>query len=144
MSEKFRILKTEDISDMKSVIEDDGMVFDAENLRAFFNRPWNYAFGCFVGDKIIGLAYAYDLQRPDGRHMFYLHSIGLLTGYRDKGLGTKFFQHIADYARNNGFSEIFVITDRGNPRACRIYEKAGAKNDYENEIVYVMNFKRQS
>ena len=40
--------------------------------------------------------------------------------------------------KENGFSECFVITDKGNKRACRVYEKAGGKNDFEDEIVYVI------
>ena len=31
----------------------------------------------------------------------------------------------------------FLITDKGNPRACHVYEKLGGKNDYKDEIVYV-------
>ncbi len=30
-------------------------------------------------------------------------------------------------------------TDKGNPRACHVYEKLGGKNDYEDEICYVFN-----
>lgn len=36
--------------------------------------------------------------------------------------------------------EMFVMTDKGNPRACHVYEKIGGKNDYEDEICYVINF----
>lgn len=47
---------------------------------------------------------------------------------------------IIDFAKKSNFSELFVITDKGNPRACHLYEKFGGKNDYENEIVYVYDF----
>ena len=48
------------------------------------------------------------------------------------------FQYIVNYSAINGYSECFVITDKGNKRACRIYEKAGGKSDYEDEIVYII------
>ena len=39
-------------------------------------------------------------------------------------------------------SEMFLITDKGNPRACHVYEKLGGKNDYKDEIVYVYDYEK--
>lgn len=47
---------------------------------------------------------------------------------------------ICDYISSNGFFEMFVLTDKGNPRACHVYEKLGGKNDFEDEICYVYDF----
>ena len=33
-------------------------------------------------------------------------------------------------------------TDKGNPRACHVYEKLGGKNDYKDEIVYVYDYEK--
>lgn len=38
--------------------------------------------------------------------------------------------------------ELFVITDKENPRACRVYEKAGGKSEYDNEVVYVIDYEK--
>ena len=35
-----------------------------------------------------------------------------------------------------------TITDKGNPRACHVYEKIGGKNDYKDEIVYVYDYEK--
>ena len=37
---------------------------------------------------------------------------------------------------------MFLITDKGNPRACHVYEKLGGKNDYKDEIVYVYDYEK--
>lgn len=37
---------------------------------------------------------------------------------------------------------MFVITDKGNDRACHIYEKLGGINDIEDEIVYVYDYEK--
>lgn len=50
---------------------------------------------------------------------------------------------LSDYAKNLGCSELFVITDKGNPRACRVYEKAGGKSEYSDEIVYVIDYEKE-
>ncbi|WP_422851466.1 GNAT family N-acetyltransferase [Enterococcus avium] len=93
-------------------------------------------------NKIIGFAYCYTLLRPDGKTMFYLHSIGMLPNYQDKGYGSKLLSFIKEYSKEIGCSEMFLITDKGNPRACHVYEKLGGKNDYKDEIVYVYDYEK--
>ena len=46
---------------------------------------------------------------------------------------------IKDYISSKGCFEMFVLTDKGNPRACYVYEKLGGQNDYKDEICYVFN-----
>ena len=76
--------------------------------------------------------------------MFYLHSIGMLPQYQKNCYGTKLLEFIKKYAKDTGCSEMFVITDKGNPRACHVYEKLGGKNDYEDEIVYVYDYDKEN
>ena len=83
-----------------------------------------------------------DYLRPDGKTMFYLHSIGMLPNYQDKGYGSKLLSFIKEYSKEIGCSEMFLITDKGNPRACHVYEKLGGKNDYKDEIVYVYDYEK--
>ncbi|MEG1009680.1 MAG: GNAT family N-acetyltransferase, partial [Clostridia bacterium] len=49
---------------------------------------------------------------------------------------------IKEYSKEIGCSEMFLITDKGNPRACHVYEKLGGKNDYKDEIVYVYDYEK--
>ena len=140
MNEEIRLLTKNDIKNMRTIIEDDNMIFNTKAIERFIEDNHNYAFGVIADNKIVGLAYCYNLLGLDGKDMFYMHSIGFLKEYQDKGFGTKLVQYVSNYAREQGFSEMFVITDKGNPRACRVYEKAGGKNDYEDEIVYVINY----
>ena len=74
--------------------------------------------------------------------MFYVHSIGILSDYQDKGYGTGLLSFIKDYSKNIGCSKMFIITDKGNSRACHVYEKVGGMNDIENEIVYVYDYEK--
>ena len=136
-----KLLTTDDLPLMKEVIEDDDMIFDVKNLETFINTPNAYGFIIKLDEKIVGFAYGYALVRPDGKIMFYLHSIGILPENQNDGLGSKLMEFIINFAKEKNFSELFVITDKGNPRACHLYEKFGGKNDYEDEIVYVCEFK---
>ena len=118
------------------------MVFDIDNLKGFLNDTSSFGFIAKENNKIIGFAYCYTLLRPDGKTMFYLHSIGMLPNYQDKGYGSKLLSFIKEYSKEIGCSEMFLITDKGNPRACHVYEKLGGKNDYKDEIVYVYDYEK--
>ena len=139
---EYKLLEATDLEFMKDVIVDDNMVFDINNLKKFITNENAYGFIAKEENKIVGFAYCYTLLRPDGKTMFYLHSIGMLTKYQDKGYGTNLLSFIKEYSKNMGCSEMFVITDKGNPRACHVYEKLGGKNDCEDEIVYVYDYEK--
>ncbi len=137
---EYKLLEEQDLALMQEVIEDDDMLFDLDNIKKFYNDKNTISFIAKTGNKVVGFAYGYDIIHPDGRHAYFIYSIGMLPNYQDQGYGSKLLTFIKDYISNNGFFEMFVMTDKGNPRACHVYEKLGGKNDYEDEICYVYNF----
>lgn len=139
---EYKLLEEHEIKLMKEVLEDDNMVFNLNSLSDFVRNSNSFGFIAKEENKIVGFAYGYTLLRPDGKKMFYLHSIGMLPNYREKGYGTELLSYIKDYSKLLGCSEMFVITDKGNPRACHVYEKLGGINDYEDEVVYVYDYEK--
>ena len=137
---EYKLLEENEISLMEDVLKDDNMISNEDFLRNFVKGENSYGFIAKEDNKVVGFAYAYTLLRPDGRTMFYLHSIGMLPEYQNQGYGTELMKYIKEFAMNNGCSEMFVLTDRGNPRACHVYEKLGGKNDYQDEVCYVYDF----
>lgn len=137
---EYKVLEEQDLELMEDVLKDDNMIFNKDFLNSFINDNNAYGFIAKENNNIVGFAYAYTLLKPDGKTMFYLHSIGMLPTYQNNGYGTKLMQFIKDYSISLGCSEMFVLTDKGNPRACHVYEKLGGKNDYEDEICYVYDF----
>lgn len=137
---EYKVLEEQDLELMEDVLKDDNMIFNKDFLNSFINDNNAYGFIAKENNNIVGFAYAYTLLRPDGKTMFYLYSIGMLPTYQNNGYGTKLMQFIKDYSISLGCSEMFVLTDKGNPRACHVYEKLGGKNDYEDEICYVYDF----
>ena len=137
---EYKLLEKNDITLMADVLKDDNMIVNKDYLENFVDDKNAYGFIAKEENKIVGFAYAYTLLRPDGKTMFYLHSIGMLPNYQNNGYGSKLLEFIKNYSMKLGCSEMFVITDTGNQRACHIYEKLGGKNDYEDEVVYVYDY----
>ena len=84
----------------------------------------------------------YLLPRLDGKTMFFLYSLDILPAWQGRGVDSRFMVWLADYDRKLRCSELFVITDKENPRACRVYEKAGGKSEYDNEVVSVIDYEK--
>lgn len=137
---EYKLLEEKDLKLMKEIVEDDDMIFDLEKLNEFYNDKNTISFIAKENNKITGFVYGYDIIHPDGRHAYFIYSVGMLPEYQDKGFGTKLLEFVKDYIKSHGFFEMFVMTDKGNPRACHVYEKIGGKNDYEDEICYVVKF----
>ena len=139
MEIKYALLTKKDIPFMQLHIEQDGE-FCAEKLARFIDAPNTYGFAAKQGNAILGFAYCYKLTHPYvGTDSFFLYSIGIFPEYQNKGLGTGFVECIKRFAFEElKCGEVFVMTDKGNKRACRVYEKCGGKNDYEDEICYVI------
>ena len=137
---EYRLLEKKDLELMKKIVEDDDMVFDIDKINEFYNDKNTISFIAVENNKIAGFCYGYDIIYPDGRHAYFIYSVGMLPEYQDKGFGTKLLEYVKEYIKSHGFFEMFVLTDKGNPRACHVYEKIGGKNDYDDEVCYVVNF----
>lgn len=137
---EYKLLEKQDLELMEDVLKDDNMVFDVAYLNDFINNKNAFGFIAKDDNKVVGFAYAYNLLRSDGKSMFYLHSIGMLPDYQNNGYGSALLSYIKEYSKSIGCNEMFVITDRGNPRACHVYEKLGGVNDYDDEVVYVYDY----
>ena len=119
--------------------ESDELAINKERLKDFLTYSQNLAFIAKYRDEVCGFIYGYSLMSLDSAPQLFIYSVDVISRFQNNGIGSKLFQYVVDYSRENGYSECFVITDKGNKRACRVYEKAGGKNDYEDEIVYVIH-----
>jgi len=115
---------------------------DHDQIRNFLSEKQNIAITAKLDEKIIGLIYGYSLTRIDGnKPQFFIYSVDIHDTYQDKGYGSKFVQYVINWARENDFSECFVLTNKDNPRACKVYEKAGLKHSKSDcERMYEVGF----
>ena len=86
---EYKLLEKEDLELMKEIIEDDDIEFDLEKINEFYNDKNVIGFIAKAENKIVGFAYGYDIIHPNGKHAYFIYSIGMLPDYQDKGYGTK-------------------------------------------------------
>lgn len=139
MAEQIKILEKQDIESMRDIFQADNMAFDSETLDGFINDNHSHGFIAKLDDRSVGFAYAYDMVRPDGKVLFYIHSIDVLPKYQGRGIATRLMVFALDCAKSKGCYECFLITEKSNQTACRLYENVGGKVDSDDSVVYVYN-----
>ena len=69
----------------EAIIIDDRDILKKDIEKFIINND-NY---CFVGiyeNKIVAFLYGYGMLRPDGKSMFYIHSVDVIPEYQNKGI----------------------------------------------------------
>jgi aminoglycoside 6'-N-acetyltransferase I len=96
------------------------------------------AAGAFLGDPRHHLAVALDLGRvvgfasgvhylhPDKPHPeFWINEVGVAPSHQGQGLGKALLRAMLDTARRLGCAEAWVLTERENTPAMRLYQSVG-------------------
>ena len=94
---EYKLLEKQDLQLMKDVLEDDDMEFNLDNLNVFLQDNNNYGFIAKENNKIVGFIYGYSFLKPNGKYMFYVHSVGVLPNYQGKGIGKELFKYMVEY-----------------------------------------------
>ncbi len=98
--------------------------FQSENAvtRQIEQENYTYFYILENGEKAgyIGLS-----EKPD---YLFLSKLYLKKDFRHKGLGTKAFEFIKDFARNSGFDKIVLTVNKYNSNTIKAYEKWGFKS----------------
>lgn len=104
------------------------MEFDLDNLNEFLEDKNNYGFIAKKENKIIGFIYGYSLLKPNGKYMFYVHSVGVLPNYQGKGIGKELFKYMVEYLENEKKSyKYFLLTAEDNIIVQKLYRKHSTK-----------------
>ena len=136
---EYKLLEKDDLELMKEIIEDDDMEFELSNLTHFLQDNNNYGFIAKENNKIIGFIYGYSLLKPNGKYMFYVHSVGVLPNYQGKGICKELFKYMVEYLENEKKSyKYFLLTAEDNIIAQKLYRKYSTKECLQ--IYFEKNF----
>ena len=134
---EFKRLEEKDAKDMQEIIENDNQIFNIEHIKSFIKDTNNYGFIGKIDNKIVAFLYGYGLLRPDGKSMFYIHSVDVVSEYQNKGIGTALIDYVVKYIINEKkYYKFWVLTEGDNIRACKVYQKYANK---EGQVLFSKN-----
>ncbi len=107
--------------------------YSEEELLEIINDGKSPVFVCLDEDGVVlGHAFCQHKQVLGDRVLtdirtLYIDDICVDEASRGKGVGKKLYEHVMDYARDNGFYNVTLNVWDCNPDAYRFYEKMGFK-----------------
>ena len=107
-------------------LETDVANFERNSLERFLSDSKNVLILAFSGEKIVGLLRGHILDRYDGKGAeMFLNEIDVSPAFQKKGIATKMVEQMKVIARDNSCSETWVLTNKSNTGAMKLYEATG-------------------
>jgi len=110
--------------------------WNLNNAKEFVDNPDNIFLLAYLENEIAGMLSAYKLQRMDcKRNKIFFYEIGVIKNYRQKGVGRGLIEELKNIARDMDVCEMFVLTNRSNIAAMKLYETTGGVVSKEDDEV---------
>jgi len=116
-----------------------------QQLSKILQQPNSTIIVAEVESLLVGFITAIGGNVTRNKHNAYI-VIGILQDYCEKGIGTKLFQHLEEWAKVNGIHRLELTVMEHNKRAIHLYKKMGfqqegirkhslkVNNEYINEL----------
>jgi ribosomal protein S18 acetylase RimI-like enzyme len=134
--------------DIKRLTREDGLLMkqivekfksvntDINRIDAFLRNDLDYVVACIEDNVVVGFLLAYELQRFDKNNMMYVHEVDVVPEYRRRGIGRQMIEEVIRICEECGVYKLFLITNKSNVPACRLYEVTGGKVVEDDSILY--------
>jgi aminoglycoside 6'-N-acetyltransferase I len=124
---EIRILQPADVSLLATAGPD---VFDDATIPCaideFLNDPRHHIAVAIDDGVVVGFASAVHYVHPDKPlPEFWINEVGVAASHRGRGLGKAILRGLLEHARQLGCLEAWVLTERDNPEAMRLYGSIG-------------------
>jgi GNAT superfamily N-acetyltransferase len=135
---EIRILQPGDEDVLRMVGPD---VFDSPSDRPatseFLRDSRHHIVVAIDGGVVVGFASAVHYVHPDKPSPeLWINEVGVASTHRGRGLGKAILQKLFDRARTLGCVEAWVLTDRGNQGAMRLYGSRGGIEAPTDQVMF--------
>ncbi|HJU75766.1 MAG TPA: GNAT family N-acetyltransferase [Gemmatimonadaceae bacterium] len=98
---------------------------DSDLLTQFLNDPRHHVAVAIDRETVVGFASAVHYIHPDKPVELWINEVGVAPTHQGQGIGKKLLLALFDRARALGCTEAWVLTDRSNVAAMRLYAAVG-------------------
>ena len=94
---------------------------DASRTAEFLADPRHHLVAAMDNDQIVGFVSGVDYIHPDKPRELWINEVAVAPSHQGQGIGKQLLRAMLDLARDLGCHEAWVLTDRQNSRAIRLY-----------------------
>jgi aminoglycoside 6'-N-acetyltransferase I len=85
---------------------------------------------------VVGMASGVHYGHPDKAPQLWINEVGVAPTHRNQGLGKQLLLALLDVGRKVGCVEAWVLTDRANQPAMRVYESCGGVEADRDQVMF--------
>jgi GNAT superfamily N-acetyltransferase len=128
MTLRVRILRAGDRELLRNVAPGlfDGSIDDLL-ADEFLNDPRHHLAVAIEGDVVIGFASGVHYVHPDKPAELWINEVAVAEPHRGRGIGKQVVETLLEEGRRLGCVEAWVLTDRSNTPAMRLYASCGGE-----------------
>jgi aminoglycoside 6'-N-acetyltransferase I len=104
----------------------------------FFADPRHHLAVAIVDGVVVGMASAVHYVNPDKPAQLFINEVGVSPAHQGRGLGRQLVEVLVRLATDLQCTEAWVLTDRANVVAQRLYEGAGGETPPDHCIMYTI------
>lgn len=111
--------------------------WQAERIHEFLSDQNNILIAAKAGERIVGLIVAHRLARLDSqRAQVLLYEIDVLPEFQRKGIASAMIERLKELAQQAGACEVWVVTNKSNGPAMRLYRSTGGTAKQDDDVVF--------
>ena len=137
MTHEVRILTPADRPILDTVASD---VFDhALNpalVAEFLNDPRHHLAVALDDDQVVGFASGVHYVHPDKPPEMWINEVGVAPTHHGRGIGKAVVRELLRHAKSLGCREAWVLTERTNDAAMRLYASAGGNQAEGDQVMF--------
>ena len=136
-----KVLSISDLPLLMNVADD---VFDNpvdENFaREFLADPRHHIVVALSEGVVIGFASAVHYIHPDKPTELWINEVGVAPAHQNKGIGKAIMKELLQLGRQLGCANAWVLTDRSNEAANRLYQSTDGQVADGDTVMYEFKF----
>lgn len=88
---------------------------------------------------VIGFASGVHYIHPDKPAEMFINEVGVAPEHQGRGIGTAVMRTLLDHAKRLGCREAWVLTERSNHAAMRLYASTGGREGPPDEVMFTFD-----
>jgi GNAT superfamily N-acetyltransferase len=118
-------------------------VFDhpisADLREQFLGDPRHHMAVALDSDVVVGMASGVHYVHPDKPPELWINEVGVAPLHRGQGIATRLLEALLDVGRQCGCREAWVLTERDNSPAMRLYAGRGGREAARDQVMFTFD-----
>ena len=110
-------------------------------LREYLAEPHFHLAVAIDAGTVVGMASAVDYIHPDKPRELWINEVSSAASHRRRGIATRLLQALFDHGRSLGCRQAWVLTNRSNAPAMRLYASLGGIAEAMDIMMFEFDFR---